>query len=261
MTDKILSEVKDGIGWIVYNNPDRKNAISLAMAEKVTEVITDHSENSDVRVVVIRGEGGQSFVAGQDISEFEKLRSTSEGIALYDKITDAMYDGIHQCPKPVIAMIEGYCLGGGVALACACDIRICSENSIFAIPASRLGIGFSPIFTRWVVETVGGPMTKEILFTARRYGANEALRIGLVNRVTSVDELCDSVTECAKIIGQNAPLSICASKNIINTVLNSGGESDQGAMQELIDVCSNSEDYNEGRRAFMEKRTPNFKGI
>ena len=116
MTDKILSEVNDGIGWIIYNNPERRNAVSLSMAEKVAQIISDHTENKDVRVVIIRGEGGKSFVAGQDISEFEKLRSTPDGVEHYERITNGMYDGVRHCPKPVIAMIEGYCMGGGVAL-------------------------------------------------------------------------------------------------------------------------------------------------
>lgn len=261
MTDKILSEVKDGIGWIIYNNPERRNAISLSMAEKVAQTISDHVENNDVRVVIIRGEGGKSFVAGQDISEFEKLRSTPDGVERYERITNSMYDGVRHCPKPVLAMIEGYCMGGGMALACACDIRICSENSVFAIPAGRLGIGYRPNFTRWIIETVGAPTTKEILFTARRYDAAEALQIGLVNRVVSASELTAYVNEYANSIVANAPLSVRASKSIINTVVNSSDEWDKEEMQKLIDACSNSDDYVEGRRAFMEKRTPKFKGV
>jgi enoyl-CoA hydratase/carnithine racemase len=260
MTNKILSEVKDGIGWIVYNNPERRNAVSLAMAEKVAEVISEHNNDDDVRVVVVRGEGGKSFVAGQDISEFEELRSTSDGIERYERITNGMYDGIRECPKPVIAMIEGYCMGGGMAVACACDIRVCSDNSIFSIPAGRLGIGYRPRFTRWVVETVGGPIAKEILFTARRYDAAEALKIGLVNRVTSVGELTGYVKEYANSIAKNAPLSVRASKRIVNEVGAGPGEWNMREMQALIDACSNSDDYEEGRQAFMEKRTPKFNG-
>jgi len=260
MTDKILSEVRDGIGWIIYNNPERRNAVSLAMAEKVTKVISDHISNSDVRLVVIKGAGGKSFVAGQDISEFEDLRSTPEGIERYERITNGMYDGVRYCPKPVIAMIEGFCMGGGMALACACDIRICSDNSLFSIPAARLGIGYRPNFTRWVVEAVGVSATKEILFTARSYTAAEALKIGLVNCVTVQSELASHVQSYAKSIVENAPISILASKNIVNEVVKRPAEWDMKTMQEFIDTCSNSEDYAEGRRAFMEKRTPNFKG-
>jgi enoyl-CoA hydratase len=260
MTDKILSDIENGIGWVIYNNPEMRNAISLAMAGKVAEVIESHNDNDEVRVVIVRGEGGKSFVSGQDISEFEAMRSNPDAIEHYERIVNGMYHGIRKCPKPVIAMIEGYCLGGGMALACACDIRICSDNSIFGIPAGRLGIGYRPNFTRWVVETVGASTAKEILFTARRYDAAEAFQVGLVNRVTSVDELKSYVLEYANSIVENAPLSVRASKNIVNAVGDSPGEWGREALQELIDACSNSEDYIEGRRAFMEKRKPNFKG-
>ena len=183
MTDKILSKLDDGIGWIIFNNPERHNAISLDMAEKVAQVISDYNNNSNVRVVAMKGEGGKAFVSGQDISEFENLRSTTDGMLHYETLTNKMYDGVRNCIKPVIAMINGYCMGGGMALACASDLRICSENSIFAIPAARLGIGYRPNFIRWLLETVGAPNTKEILFTGRRYSADEAFQIGLVNRV------------------------------------------------------------------------------
>lgn len=151
-------------------------------------------------------------------------------------------------------------MGGGMALACSCDIRICSDNSVFAIPAGRLGIAYRPNFTRWMVEVVGASTTKEILFTARRYNAVEALQLGLVNRVTSVDDLAGYVLEYAQSITENAPLSVRATKAIVNIVGDSPGEWDREAMQKFIDACSNSEDYIEGRRAYMEKRTPQFKG-
>jgi len=157
-------------------------------------------------------------------------------------------------------MIEGYCMGGGMALACACDIRICSDNSVFAIPAGRLGIAYRENFTRWLVETVGGPVTKEILFTSRRYDAIEALQIGLVNKVIPQGELKGFVQEYASSIVENAPLSVRASKYIVNAVGDSQGQWDKGAIQKFIDACSNSDDYNEGRRAFIEKRVPNFRG-
>ena len=260
MTDKILSKVTNGVGWIIYNNPEHMNSITLVMAEKVIKVLLNHTENNEVRVVIVRGEGGKSFVAGQDISEFEELRSTQDGVERYERITNAMYEGVRQCPKPVIAMIDGYCMGGGMALACACDIRICSETSIFAIPAGRLGIGYRANFTRWVVETVGASVAKEILFTGRRYDAVEALQVGLVNRVTSAKKLASVVEEYAALIIHNAPLSVRASKSIVNAVGACSSQWDENAIQKLVDACSNSEDYKEGRRAFMEKRIPEFKG-
>lgn len=260
MTDRILSKTSNYIGWIVFNNPERRNAISLDMAQEVARLIAVYNEDPDVRVVVIKGEGGKAFISGQDISEFEKLRSTSDGIQRYETLTNKMYDGVRDCTKPVIAMIEGYCMGGGVALACASDIRICSDNSIFAIPAARLGIGYRPNFTRWLLETIGASNTKEVLFTGRRYDAAEALQIGLVNRVIPVDDLENYVSEYIKVIAENAPLSIRAAKYIINSVHAPPGDWDLTSMQGLIDDCSNSDDYIEGRQSFIEKRIPNFTG-
>lgn len=260
MTDKIISKKDGAIGWLIYNNPERRNAVNLAMVEKAAEEIVKLGEDDDIRVVIVKGEGGKSFVAGQDISEFEEMRSTPDKIAYYEKMTDAMYEGVRNCIKPTVAMIEGYCMGGGMALACACDIRICSDNSIFAIPAGRLGIGYRTQFVRWVTEVVGGPVTKEILYTARRYDAAEALQIGLVNRVLPVAELAAYMDDYAATIAENAPLTSKAAKVVVNEVVKSFGQYDPDLCAEVVDACSNSEDYKEGRRAFMEKRKPEFTG-
>ena len=169
MNEKIISQTANGIGWIIYNNPAKRNAMSFEMAKRAAECIKEHEENDQVRVLIIRGAGGKSFVSGADISEFEKIRSTPEGIKLYEETTNKMYQGLRDCTKATIAMIKGYCMGGGVALACACDFRICSKDAVFAVPAARLGIAYGPNFTRWVVEAVGLSSAKEILMTARRY--------------------------------------------------------------------------------------------
>jgi enoyl-CoA hydratase len=260
MTDKILSKVEDGIGWVIYNNPEKHNAMSLAMSTKVAEVMEGFGNNDDVRVVVLKGNGGKSFVSGADISEFEKLRSTPEGIVHYERTANAQYERIHDCPKPVIAMIKGYCMGGGMAVACAADIRICSDDSVFAIPAGRLGIGYRPSFTRWVYEAVGASTTKEILFTARRYKADEAFQLGLVNRVTGAEELQAYTIDYAKTIAGNAPLSVQTAKLIVNEIVKSPSDWDDELCKRLVEDCSNSEDYKEGRRAFAEKRQPVFTG-
>jgi len=259
MTDKILAKVENGIGWLTFNNPERRNSVSLEMALKICDVIADFGTNPDVRVVVLKGDA-KAWVSGADISEFENRRSNAELAHGYERNSLSMYEAVHDCPKPVIAMIQGYCLGGGMALACACDIRIASKNAQFGIPAGRLGIGYRPNFTRWVVETVGAPTTKEILYTARRYSGEEALQIRLVNRLTENNELESFTREYVKAIVENAPLSVKATKGIVNEVLKTPADWDMEMCSALVDACSNSEDFKEGRKAFMEKRTPVFTG-
>jgi enoyl-CoA hydratase len=261
MTDKIISKVENGIGWLIFNNAEKRNAVNLAMAAKVAEVLNGYADNPDVRVVVLRGEGGKSFVAGMDISEFEERRSSPELIKEYESISNGMYTSIKECPKATIAMIEGFCMGGGVAVACGCDFRICRDDSVFAVPAARLGIAYRSHFTRWVLEAVGPSTAKEILMTARRYDAANAHRLGLVNHVVSADDIEAFVLDYAATIADNAPLSVMAAKETVNQVSKSYGDWDPAICEAWQEKCSGSEDYKEGRRAFMEKRKPEFKGV
>ena len=130
MSEKLISRTENGIGWIIFNNAEKRNAVSLQMAKRAAECIKEHEENDEVRVLIIKGDGGKSFVSGADISEFEKIRSTPEGVKIYETTSNQMYEGLKNCAKATIAMIQGYCMGGGVALACACDFRICSKDAI-----------------------------------------------------------------------------------------------------------------------------------
>ena len=261
MSDKIVTRSENGIGWIIFNNVEKRNAVSLAMAKRVAEVIKEFEEDEDVRVLIVKGEGGKAFVSGADISEFEELRSTPEGIKLYADTTDQMYHGLRNCEKATVAMIQGYCMGGGVAVACACDFRICTTDAMFAVPAARLGIAYGPHFSRWVVEAVGPSSAKEILMTARRYSAEQALSLGLVNHMVKVPEIEEFTLEYAMTIAKNAPLSVSAAKGIVNQVSKSPIDWDQELCSEWMRRCTTSEDYKEGRRAFMDKRRPEFKGV
>ena len=261
MSEKIISRSQNGIGWIIFNNVEKRNAVSLAMAKRAAEVVEEHEVNDDIRVIVVKGEGGRSFVSGADISEFEEIRSTPDGVKLYEDTTSQMYQGLRDSAKATIAMIQGYCMGGGVALACACDFRICSKDAVFAVPAARLGIAYGPNHTRWVVEAVGPSSAKEILMTARRYSAAEAFSLGLVNHLVEASEIEEFTVAYATAIADNAPLSISAAKEIVHQVSKIPGDRDQELCLEWLKRCTSSEDYKEGRRAFMEKRTPEFKGI
>lgn len=259
-TDKIHAGVFGAVGWIVFNSPDKHNAISLSMSEGAYRALRAFEEDDAVRVIALRGNGGKAFVSGADISEFAEKRSNAEAAAEYEKASGNFFEGVRNCPKPTVAMIQGYCMGGGLGLACACDLRISDETSIFAIPAGRLGIGYRPNMTRWVSEAVGSANTKEILFTARRYNAEEALAMGLVNKVVPSDEIASYVEEYVNGIADNAPLSVRASKFIVNEVAKSPSDWDVDTAEEMVKACANSADYAEGRTAFMEKRRPEFKG-
>jgi enoyl-CoA hydratase/carnithine racemase len=256
MVGQILSEIENGIGWLTIDNPDKRNAVSTDMALQGTDLIAAFSADPNVRVVVIRSTGGKSWMAGADISEYEKRR----GSPPLQRSGLAFYDGVRACPKPVVAMIAGYCFGGGFAMACACDIRLVADNSLFAIPAGRLGLGYRAEFTRWIVETVGIPIAREILYTGRRYDAANAYRIGLAHHIVPMAELESFTRDYVKTIVENAPLSVRASKGIINEVAKTPDDWDTESCKELLAACTASEDSVEGHRAFLEKRAPVFKG-
>jgi len=259
-TGKITHFKSGGVGHLVFDNPARRNAMSRDMVRQVPEVLADFEGDSDIRVVVVSGAGDKSFVSGADISEFEKTRANAETARQSSAASMAMFEGLRAFPKPTVAKIRGYCFGGGVALACACDLRVAADDALFAIPAARLGIGYRPSFTRWVVDAVGPANAKEILITARRYDADEALRLGLVHRVVPVAEFDAFMDDYAGRIADNAPLSMRAAKAIVNEVAKGLGEADLELCARHVDACSDSEDFIEGRRAFMEKRKPEFHG-
>ncbi len=259
-TDKMLAERADGIGWMTFNNPARRNATSLEMWQAIAVILDDFAADPAVRVVVMRGAGDKAFVSGADISQFESQRADAEAAARYNAVAEVARVAMASLEKPLIAQIRGYCLGGGVAIAMAADMRFASADSSFGIPAARLGISYGFGYLKKLVDLVGPAYAKEILLTARRFSAEEALSSGLVNRVVPVAELEPTVLEVCATIVDNAPLSIVANKATIDEVSKDEGGRDMARIEELARICFDSADYAEGRRAFMEKRKPVWKG-
>jgi enoyl-CoA hydratase/carnithine racemase len=255
---KLRVEREGPVGRLVLDNPQRRNAIGADMWRGMPRAIADFNEDAAVRVIVIRGEGTQAFAAGADISEFETNRSSGDQVKAYEEATAAAHHAIESSPKPVIALIHGFCVGGGLAVALSCDLRYADASSRFAIPAARLGLGYGVHGTGRLVATVGHAHAREIMYSARRYDAKEALEMGLVNRVFPDADLDASVHNLALELAANAPLTMAASKTVINALVEPRGE--YSAAEAAVMRCMRSEDYVEGRRAFMEKRAPAFKG-
>ena len=250
---------RDGpVGRLVLDNPERRNAIGADMWRAIAPAMTGFNADASIRCIVIRGEGTQAFAAGADISEFENNRSSEGEVKEYEAAITAAHHAIESSPKPVIALIHGFCVGGGLAVALSCDLRYADASSRFAVPAARLGLGYGVHGTGRLVATVGHAAAREIMFSARRYSADEALAMGLVNRVLPDAELDAYVQKFALDLAANAPMTIAASKAVINALAEPHGEF--SAAEAAVLRCMRSEDYVEGRRAFMEKRAPDFKG-
>ena len=258
---KVVSLKEGGTGWLVFSNPGKRNAVTFEMWSGLPGQLAAFAEDPEVKVVMLRGEGETAFVSGADISQFGQNRGSAEASAAYNAATTAAYAAVEHCPKPTLAMIRGYCIGGGLGIALGCDIRIAAEDARFAIPAAKLGLGYGFEGVRRLVEVVGPAFAKEILFTARQFGAEEALRMGLVNWVVPADALAGEAADLAERIAGNAPLTIRAAKLAADTAA-SGARSPErmAAIEEAVAACFASEDYREGRLAFAEKRQPRFFG-
>ena len=258
--DKILSTKKGAIGTLTFNYPEKLNAISPEMSQAAGQVIDDFAADPAIRVIILRGAGSKSFVSGGDISKYEGNRSTPEQIAAYTKMTAGFRASLRGIGKPTIAQIRGYCLGGGLAIALNCDLRICTEDAQFGIPAARLSIGYSAESLSQLIDLVGPSLAKEILFTARRLPAHEAHRIGLFNHVCQAGMLESFVQSYAETMAGNAPLSIVAAKRVIDEYVKDPADRNQKMADDAVAACFVSNDYKEGRKAFMEKRKPVWTG-
>src|SRR5215469_1448921 len=259
-TSNMIAEKDGTIGRLIFNNPARHNAVSLEMWEAVTRIIDDFERDDLVRVIVVSGAGGRAFVSGADISEFKEKRASEEAVAAYSEISEGARRRLQDTPKPTIAMIQGYCIGGGVATALACDLRIAAEGSRFGIPAAKLGLGYGYEGIKKLTDLVGPACAREIFYTARQFSAEEALRMGLINQVVPGDKLECYVKDYCETIAANAPLTVRSVKAIVREAMKHDGDRDLALCKRLVDECFASEDYAEGRTAFMEKRKPVFKG-
>jgi enoyl-CoA hydratase len=259
-SERMIAQQEGAIGWMIFNNPGRRNALSLDMWQAMPVILEHFERDPAVRVVVLKGAGDKAFISGADISQFEKQRSSPETIAQYDAIAEVANAKLQQIRKPTIAMIHGFCIGGGVGVALQCDLRIAADNARFGVPAARLGLGYRWAGVKKLVDLVGPSFAKEIFFTARHFSAAEALAMGLINRVLPEAELEAYVRDYCALIAENAPLTMEAVKGVVGELAKPGPEFDRAHCEALVARCFASQDYIEGRRAFMDKRKPAFTG-
>jgi enoyl-CoA hydratase/carnithine racemase len=252
---------KDGaIGWMIFDHPERRNAVTQAMWLQMGEILEDFATDAAIRTVVLKGAGDKAFVSGADISQFGQQRRNAAEVAASNRLTDAARQALATFAKPTLAMIQGFCLGGGLAIALMCDLRFASEDATFGIPAARLGVGYGTQSVSLLQALVGPAYTREILFTGRRFSGEEALRMGLINRLLPRTDLAAYVQDYAAMIGANAPLTMRAAKLASLELLKAEAARDLAGVERAVEACFNSADYHEGRTAFLEKRPPHFTG-
>lgn len=257
---RAIAKKENGIGWLIFSSPGRRNAVSLEMTQQAAAIIEDYARDDAVRVVVLRGDGEKDFISGGDISQFNKTHANPEARKQTTQLRSNARDLLTNLEKPTIAMVRGYCLGGGLGWALGCDLRICSEEAKFGIPAAKLSIGYGADGIQRLMDLVGPSTAKEILYTARHYTAQEALRLGLVNQVVPAAELESYTRSYAEVIANNAPLAILNAKTAVNELVKDPADRDMALVARRAAAATDSQDHVEGRKAFMEKRKPVFTG-
>jgi enoyl-CoA hydratase len=259
-TERVQTWLDETTLHIRYNNPARHNALSVDMWEAVPNLLSVAENDDRVRLVVFSGAGEKSFVSGADISQFEDMRAAQEAVKRYEHMAETALMSILNFSKPTLACIRGFCIGGGVNVAISCDMRIASSDSVFSIPAARLGLGYRYSAMKNLVDLIGPGAAKDLFFTARKIDAQEAKDLGLISRVCAPDALPALLAEYASALAANAPITIRAAKAITAEILKPSTDLDKELCQALIKACFDSADYAEGRKAFMEKRKPVFIG-
>lgn len=257
---RINAKREGRIGIIEFDNQRKFNAVSMEMWQGVAKAIAEFTDDKEVRVVMLQGAGEKAFVSGADISQFGEKRDSAEAQSLYNAAVDGGYKAVYNCPKPTIAKIRGVCMGGGLGLAGYCDIRFCADDAKFRMPAARLGLGYAFDGLERFADIVGPANTADLFFSARIFGAADALQMGFVSKVLPAMELEAFVHGYCEMVEQNAPLTVAASKRALLEMRKAHKDRDLAAVAKMVAACFDSADYKEGRTAFMEKRTPNFRG-
>ena len=257
---ELITRKENALGWVVFSNPAKFNAVSHDMWTALPEAVAGFDADPEVRLIIITGDGDKAFISGADISQFEKARGSAEAQAIYNQAVVEAYEAPVRCSKPVVAKIRGICMGGGLGLAAACDVRIASDDAVFRMPAGRLGLGYNYTGIKRFVQLLGAANTADIFFSARKFNAADARVMGFVNRVVPAADLDSEVAAYCELIAENAPLTLAAAKFAMRQTGTDPAARDLDQAARMIETCFNSEDYREGRRAFMEKRKPKFTG-
>jgi len=257
---ELITRKENAVGWVIFSNPSKFNAVSQDMWMALPKAIAGFDADPEVRLIVITGDGEKAFISGADISQFEKARGSAEAQEIYNRAVVDAYEAPVRCSKPVLAKIRGICMGGGLGLAAACDVRIAAADAVFRMPAGRLGLGYNYTGINRFVQILGAANTADIFFSARKFDAADALGMGFVNRVVPVADLDREFAAYAGMLAENAPLTLAAAKFAIRQTGTDPAAREMEKLTRMIETCFNSEDYREGQRAFMEKRKPHFQG-